>query len=109
MYNKTHLIIGTKYYTDKFKTGSDDLFYLKQAARVAQLFDPMFLKDKSIQLLELLADDLTYFRYGSIFSPTFIPILKRELPSLVEEAKKEFNWKVLTRCSKMKDISKICV
>ena len=69
-----------------------DLYNLKQASRVAQLFDLMIVKHMSQQSLELLADDLTYFGYDRIFTPAFIKNLKKEIPTLINEANKDFDW-----------------
>ena len=57
-------------------------------------FNPLFVKEASLASLELLADDLTYFRsgYDSVFAEAFITNLKNEIPALVIEAKKDFDW-----------------
>ena len=46
------------YYMENFNHPEGDLYKLKQCVRVAQLFNPFFVKDKPIAALELLADDL---------------------------------------------------
>ena len=91
-YAKTLIEPSAKYYSDKFNNENGDLYKIKQAARVAQLFDPLFIKDKTLQALELLADDMTYFGYDSICTPAFITNIKKEIPTLLYESKKDFNW-----------------
>ena len=82
------------YYQGKFNNSDGDHYKVKQYARVAQLFNPFFVKEISIAALELLADDLTFFGHGydSIFTDAFIANLKCEIPALIQEAKKEFDW-----------------
>jgi len=94
-YSKTLVRPAAEYYTSKFNEVDGDLYNLKQASRVAQLFDPFYIKDKSVAALELLADDLTYFGYDSLFTDAFIDRLKQEIPSLIVEAQKEFDWEAV--------------
>ena len=82
------------YYKEKLNNIDGDHYKIKQCARVAHLFNPYFVKEKSIAALALLSDDLTLFGcgYDSIFTGAFITNLKREIPALIQEARKEFSW-----------------
>ena len=97
-YSKTLMKPAVEYYNDKFNSCNGDLFKLKQAVRVAQLFDPFYVKDKSAEALKLLADDLKYFGYEDIFTDAFITNLKNEIPALLADARKDFDWEQVGNC-----------
>ena len=80
-----------QYYTEKFNQPQGDLYRLKKAVYAAQIFDPFFVKDTSVNALNLMADELTHFGYRK-FSVFFINELKQEIPTLKEEASKLFDW-----------------
>ena len=71
-----------------FKLG--DQYRTKKALACAQIFNPFFVKCKSVNALSILADDLKYFDYQA-FIHTFIQELKKEISVLIEELNKEFD------------------
>ena len=64
-------------------------------SEASNIFNPLVLKDiaktKIVTVLYGMAEKLKFFKYKSIFRDDFIDRLKREMPSVVKEAKKDHN------------------
>ena len=65
------------------------MYSLKRASRACQMFNPFVLNEVSINLLELLVDDLQYFEYRC-FANEFLNRMKKELPLAIEHANEIF-------------------
>ena len=79
------------YYNSVFNTEGGDSFAMKVALRGMTVFNPLKLKDMSISVAELLVDDLSFLEFPE-FTDEFLEGVKKELPSIREEARKPFNW-----------------
>lgn len=79
------------YYRSNFNDEGGDMYNLKRASKACQIFNPFVLKEVSINLLELLVDDLQYFEYRC-FTKEFLNRMKKELPLAIEHANKMFDW-----------------
>ena len=62
-------------------------------AEAAELFNPVLLSNISeteiVTKLHYLADKLVYFKYAGYFTEGFIKRLKKELPDVVKEARRD--------------------
>jgi hypothetical protein len=75
-----------------------DLMRAKKAFKAAKLFDPLHLKTHPpTEGLCLLADDLKYFDFPEFKRPTFIERLKKEIPIVLDLAKRKFNWESIDK------------
>jgi hypothetical protein len=69
-----------------------DLMRSKQAFLSAKVFDVLYLATgPHLQSLEMLVDGLKDFGYPE-FTESFLSDMKKEIPYVLELAKKEFNW-----------------
>ena len=89
-YSKAILKQAKEYYVKLFKTEGGDCYDIRQMASVAQMFNPLYIKDMTeadviVNLYEL-ADKLKHFKYRH-FNATFIRRLKLEMLSVVAEAR----------------------
>jgi len=79
-----------QYYHDQFTSEDGDCYPMREMSEAAQMFNPIFLAKMSdadiVVTLHYLADKLTAFDYRH-FDDKFIKKLKKEMPSVVEEAK----------------------
>ena len=66
-----------------------------KTAKACNIFDPLVLKDIAetdiVTVLYGMAEKLKFFKYKNIFRDDFIDRLKREMPSVVKEAKRSHN------------------
>ena len=58
-------------------------------------FNPFYLKNASINALELLIDNLIYFEYEE-FDEKFLQMMKTELRDAVQHANKAFGWDAIS-------------
>ena len=81
------------YYKKIFNTEGGDSFAMKCALRAMTMtvFNPLKLRNISISTAELLIDDLSFLEFPE-FTDEFFEGMKKELPSIRDEARKQFNW-----------------
>ena len=69
-----------------------DCYNIRQMANASQISNPIFLADKTstgiVTILHFLADKIVHFGKNH-FTPTFIYMLKKEMPELVKEANRD--------------------
>jgi len=82
------------YYNKLFTEKGGDCYNIRQMVEATQIFNPMFLKDNMSETdiyttLYNLADKLKYFHYDKTITDQLLENLKKEMPKLVEEAKRD--------------------
>ena len=81
-----------QYYHDQFTSEDGDCHPMRVMSEAAQIFNPLFLAKMNdadiVTVLHYWADKLTAFGYRH-FNDKFIKNLKKEMPSLVKEAKRD--------------------
>lgn len=100
-YAKNIVKPAANYYISKFNTEGGDLYESKKALAAAQLFNLFFVKSKSVNALYLLADDLKYFGFQA-FTTAFIGELKKEIPVVIDESNKDFDWNAIGNSKQFK-------
>ena len=87
------MIPAKEYYSHLFTDPKGDCSNIVHMAEAAELFNPVILSDISpteiVTKLHYLADKLIYFKYDAYFTEGFIKRLKKELPDVVKEAKRD--------------------
>ena len=87
------MIPAKEYYLHLFTDQKGDCSNIVHMAEAAELFNPVILSDISpteiVTKLHYLADKLIYFKYDAYFTEWFIKCLKKELPGVVKEAKRD--------------------
>jgi len=81
-----------KYFNTLLNVDGGHCYNIRKLAKASQIFNPIFLADKTstdiVTILHFLADKLVHFGYNH-FTPTFIYMLKKEMPELVKEANRD--------------------
>ena len=87
------MIPAKEYYWHIFTDPKGDCSNIVHMAEAAELFNPVMLSDISpteiVTKLHYLADKLIYFKYDAYFTEWFIKCLKKELPDVVKEVKRD--------------------
>ena len=65
------------------------------SSKSCKIFDPLVLNTMILQSLDFLADDITYFGHDQMFTSTFIAKSKNEIPTLINDAQKTFDWSLV--------------
>ena len=87
------MVPAKEYYTHLFSDSEGDCSNVVHMAEAAELFNPIMLSEISeteiVTKLHYLADKLIRFKYDSYFTEGFIRRLKKEIPDVVKEAKRD--------------------
>ena len=87
------MVPAKEYYTHLFSDSEGDCSNVVHMAQAAELFNPIMLSEISeteiVTKLHYLADKLVTYKYDSYFMEEFIKCLKKEIPDVVREAKRD--------------------
>ena len=87
------LIPAKEYYSKLFNDSEGDCSNVTNMAEAAELFNPIMLSEitdtEIVTKLHYLADKLMMYQYESHFTEGFIRRLKKEIPDVVKEAKRD--------------------
>ena len=93
-YGKAVVEPGFEYYNGLYNDPSGEMYQIKEAFRAATVFNALVLAELSLPTAELLVDDLKYFGFKEFTDP-FLQNLKMEVPLLLQQARKPFDWSAL--------------
>jgi hypothetical protein len=93
-YGKAAVEPGFDYYKGLYNDPSGEMYQIKEAFRAATVFNALVLAELTLPTAELLVDDLKHFGFNEFTGP-FLENLKRELPLLLQHARKPFDWSAL--------------